>query len=94
MQVQLVGLFVAFARDLNHVVVLAFCIAFKLHVKFNSETGCDIANVFIVDSKVRSLRLCELKALQVLGDVADRHCHLVVLGWLDVYSALNGGYYL
>jgi hypothetical protein len=84
MQVQLVRLLVAFTSDLNHIVVLALSVAFKLDVKSDGQTRRDIANVFVVNPKVGSLGLRELEALQVLGDVADGHRDLVVLGGLDV----------
>lgn len=84
MQVQLVRLLVAFTSDLNHIVVVALGVTLELDVKFDGQARRDIADVLVVDPKIGSLRLRELEALKVLGDVADSHRDLVVLGGLDV----------
>lgn len=96
MEMQLIGLFGILSANLYHIVEITILISLKRNIHLNGETRCNWPLGLIVKAELASLGLHEFYPAHLLANVADSHCHLIALVWLDIYMQIlfkmrNGG---
>ena len=83
-KVELVWLSVTFREDLDHVMEVAGVVSLELHAHFDGEAGSDATDVLVLTVEALVVWLRKHDTAHVLGDIADRHSHFIVLVWLNI----------
>ena len=75
---------------------IAILISLKRNIHLNGETRCNWTLGLVVKAELAGLGLHKFYPANLLANVADSHCHLIALVWLDIYMQIlfkmrNGG---